>query len=122
MKRNLPHLQLPPAITISFFNPPEERVVELLEDDIKMLRKSQLIKIDAYVYFAIAASFSQRNPSISVSYFCELWDLSQEDFFNSAIKLRRSNIEFEVTPKPEWWDAALVDTPQPRSDDAVLGG
>lgn len=122
MERNLQHLRLPPPITISFFNPPEERVVELLEDDIKMLRKSRLIELDAYVYFAIAASFSQRKPSISVSFFCDLWDLSQEDFLNSAIKLRRSNIEFEVYPKPEWWDSEVTNIPQPQPGDAVLGG
>ena len=122
-KRNLPHLRLPPPIRISFFNPPEERYIELLEDEIKMLRKSQLIGLDAYVYFAIAASFSHRNPSISISCFCDLWNLSQEEFLNSAIKLRRSNIEFEVVPKPEWWDYALVrEFPQPQPGDAVLGG
>ena len=87
-----------------------------------MLRKSKLIGLDAYVYFAIAASFSHRNPSISIDHFCDLWDLSQEAFLESAIKLRRSNIEFEVVHKPEWWDAALTGAPQPESDDAVLGG
>lgn len=124
-KRNLPHLRLPPPIRIriSFFNPPEERLIELSESDIKLLRKSQIIGQDAYVLLAIWASFSHKNPSISVSCFCEIWNLSQEQFLTSAIKLRRSNIEFEVVPKPEWWDAELAkEFPQPQPGDVVLGG
>ncbi|NEP10857.1 MAG: hypothetical protein F6K14_11715 [Symploca sp. SIO2C1] len=122
---NLPHLRLPPPVTVSLFKPPKERFVELGERDLIALWKSGILSTDAYILLGINASFGQKKPSIHISSFCELWELEREDFLKSAAVLKKLGIEFDLVPEPKPGDVVLGgndNKSQPRPDDAVLGG
>ena len=72
--------------------PNTDRTIGLKKSDIRRLKKHSLVNAQGYFYLAILCSYGQGATSIDRDWFCEEWDIDDENFDVLLAQLQKKGI------------------------------